>query len=108
MIITFEDKDLEELIITGKNRKYKDIAKDFLLVKKIVKTYEILKHSENIKQVAQHSFLHYEKLRYGYSGKSSVRPFGSKRVERLIFEEKENKIEITILELDNTHYGNKK
>lgn len=108
MIIIFKDKDLEELIITGKNRKYKNIARDFDLVKKLVKTYEILKHSESIKQVALHSFLHYEKLKHEYSGKSCVRPFGNKRVERLIFTENDNKIEITILELDNTHYGNKK
>lgn len=28
MEVIFEDKDLEELIITGKNRKYKNIARD--------------------------------------------------------------------------------
>ncbi len=49
MIIIFKDKDLEKLIITGKNRKYKDIAKDFSLLKKLIRAYEILKYSKKYK-----------------------------------------------------------
>ena len=64
--------------------------------------------AENINVMAKISFLHYEKLKHSYSGKSSVRPFGKRRVERLIFTENDNKIEITILEMEDNHYGNKK
>lgn len=108
MEVIFEDKDLEELIITGKNRKYKNIARDKKLLKELLEVYNLFVWLSSIDKIKEYSFLHYEKLKHEYSGKSCVRPFGNKRVERLIFTENDNKIEITILELDNTHYGNKK
>lgn len=108
MIIFFKDIDLEELIKTGKSRKYKDISKDKNLVRKLVKVYEIMRVATNIKDILVHSYLHYEKLRHELSGISSVRPFGNQRIERLLFVENEDTITIEILELDNTHYGNKK
>lgn len=63
MIIFFKDIDLEELIKTGKSRKYKDISKDKNLVRKLVKVYEIMRVATNIKDISVHSYLHYEKLR---------------------------------------------
>lgn len=71
MEIYFEDEDLEELIFTGMNRKYKKYSRD-------------RKFMENLIDV------------YNY------------RVERLLFRELENGICITIIELNTTHYGNKK
>ncbi|HMM18766.1 MAG TPA: hypothetical protein PKC47_14800, partial [Petrimonas sp.] len=61
----------------------------------------------NSTELPNFSFLKYEKLKHGLSGLSSVRIM-SNRVERLIFRETEEGIVITILEIDNTHYGNKK
>lgn len=70
MKVNISDKDLDELIRTGKNNKYKKYSKD----------------SMNL---------------------SSVRVLNG-RVERLLFRELEDGIEITIIELNNDHYGNKK
>lgn len=54
------------------------------------------------------SFLHYEKLKY-QRGKniSSVR-IANGFIERLIFSETDDGIEIELIEINDTHYGNKK
>lgn len=64
MEISFDDKDLEELIFTGKNRKYKKLSKDKVFMKALVDVYN--------------------------------------------YTEYENGIRITIIELNETHYGRKK
>lgn len=107
MEIVFKDKDLQELITTGKNKHYKRIAKDSVLMNGLTRVYTTLLFAENITEVQNTSYLHYEKLKHGYSGISSVR-IVQNRVERLLFTENENKIEITLLKIDTTHYGNKK
>lgn len=54
------------------------------------------------------SFLHYEKLRYqGREQRSSIR-LANGMVERLIFTETDDGIKVELLEIDTTHYGNKK
>ena len=54
------------------------------------------------------SFLHYEKLKYqDREPKSSIR-LANGMVERLIFTETQNGIEVELIEIDSTHYGNKK
>ena len=45
--------------------------------------------------------------RYLFSGLSSVR-LDNRYVHRLLFEEKEDKITLKLIEIDDTHYGNKK
>ena len=52
------------------------------------------------------SFLHYEQLA-GTNGMSSIRVVNG-MVERILFREVEGGISITVLSLDDTHYGNKK
>lgn len=54
----------------------------------------------------QFSFLHYEKLRYQKEPLSSVRLVNG-MVERLLFSETEDGIEVELLEIDSTLYGNK-
>ncbi|MBO6117424.1 MAG: type II toxin-antitoxin system RelE/ParE family toxin [Bacteroidales bacterium] len=108
MIIIFKDNDLEELLKTGKNRKYKEISKDKKLFDRLIRLYEIMTGADDIRDISVYSYLHYEKLKHNLAGVSSVRPFGNQRVERLLFIEEDDKITIEILELDNTHYGNKK
>ena len=41
MEISFDDKDLEELIFTGKNRKYKKLSKDKVFMKALVDVYNL-------------------------------------------------------------------
>ena len=52
------------------------------------------------------SFLHYEQLA-GTNGMSSIRVVNG-MVERILFREFDGGISITVLSLDDTHYGNKK
>ena len=68
---------------------------------------ETVRYVDNASELSCFSFLKYEKLKHSYSGLSSVRIINS-RVERLIFEETEDGLKITIIEIDDTHYGNKK
>lgn len=105
MDISFDDKDLEELIFTGKNRKYKKISKDKKFVSALIDVYNYMRSAVCTNDLRPYSFLHYEQLKH--IGLSSVRIMNG-RVERLLFAEYENGIRITIIELNETHYGNKK
>lgn len=107
MKIEFEDEDLKELIETGKNKKYKKIAKVKKLMEGLIKVYRILDQAPNVSLLSMFSYLKYEKLKYEYSGCSSVR-IANGCVERLIFTEHDGGIKIKLLKLDDTHYGNKK
>lgn len=73
----------------------------------LAKVYRILDQAPNVSLLSQFSFLKYEKLKYEYSGYSSVR-IANGYVERLIFTEHEGGITIKLLKLDDSHYGNKK
>ena len=101
------DEDLRELIETGKNPRYKSISRNKVLYAGLIRAYQILDSSISIEEVMSYSILHYEKLRYGYSGLSSVR-LDNRYVHRLIFEEYADKITLKFIEIDDTHYGNKK
>ena len=100
------DDDLQELILDGTNAgKYKKLARDRKFVQKLTEIYRLLTSVEHVSQLKMYSFLHYEQLRY--SALSSVRIFNN-RVERLLFEETESGFKITLIELNEDHYGNKK
>lgn len=104
--ITIIDKDLEELITTGRNSgKYEKLTRDKKFIQRLAAVYSTMESVETTDGLKQYSFLHYEKLKH--VNLSSVRIMNN-RVERLLFIENENKIEITIIELNETHYGNKK
>ena len=107
MKIEYDDGDLKELIETGKNKKYKKIARVKALMEGLAKVYRILDQAPNVSLLSQFSFLKYEKLKYEYSGYSSVR-IANGYVERVIFTEHEGGITIKLLKLDDSHYGNKK
>lgn len=106
MKVNISDKDLDELIQTGRNSKYKKYSKDKKFMLGLAKVYNVLTTVADTKGLEPYSFLHYEKLKY-YDNLSSVRVVNG-RVERLLFRELEDGIEITIIELNNDHYGNKK
>ena len=71
----------------------------------LARAYRIMLVVEKAKGLKAYSFLHYEQLRNNVD-LSSVRVVNG-RVERLLFREIEKGIEITIIELNNDHYGNK-
>ncbi len=106
MKITIQDEDLQELITTGTNTgKYKKLARDKKFIERLANVYRIMTSVEKTSDLVPYSYLHYEKLKH--INLSSVRIMNN-RVERLLFIENEDGIEITLIELNETHYGNKK
>lgn len=104
--VAIQDEDLQELIITGKNSgKYKKLARDKRFIERLANVYRTLSSVEKTIDLEQYSYLHYEKLKH--INLSSVRIMNN-RVERLLFIENETGIEITLIEINETHYGNKK
>lgn len=106
MKVNISDKDLDELIRTGKNNKYKKYSKDRRFMVGLARVYKVMLNVADTNGLKPYSFLHYEKLANNMN-LSSVRVLNG-RVERLLFRELEDGIEITIIELNNDHYGNKK
>lgn len=107
MKVDFEDMDLKELIETGRNRHYREVACSKVLMSGLRNAYKVMLAVQNAQSLGRYSFLHYERLRYQYSGLSSVRLSNSSPV-RLIFSEHDEGITISLVKLDCTHYGNKK
>ncbi|MBQ5984637.1 MAG: hypothetical protein IJL56_06655 [Bacteroidales bacterium] len=99
-------EDLLELYTTGDNRRYKGIARNPELMKGFRRAVAVMKNAESLKELQQFSWLHYEKLKYGFSGLSSVR-LSNRFVHRLLFKEQEDKLLIELIEINETHYGNK-
>ena len=106
MKIVFEDTDLEELISTGRNSKYKKYTRNAKFMKALAAAYNYMRLVDVSSVLRAISFLDYEQLA-GTNGISSIRVvYGM--VERILFREVEGGISITVLSLDDTHYGNKK
>ena len=99
-------KELEELYLTGESKIYKEVAKTPGLLKGYTRAIDALVQAVDTEQLKQFSFLHYEKLKYQFSGLSSVR-LSNRYVHRLLFTELEDGIEVQLITIDNTHYGNK-
>ena len=106
MQIVFEDKNLEELITTGKNNKYKKYTRNAKFMEALVTAYNYLRLASCTNDLRSISYLHYEQLKWN-KGLSSIRVVNG-MVERIVFREYEGGISITVLSLDDTHYGNKK
>lgn len=110
MKVTYKDDALKELYETGKtkDRKYKLICKKKKLVEGYQRAVGIMLDVESTDALKPFSFLHYEKLKYqNQEAKSSLR-LANGMVERLIFTETPDGIEVELIEIDSTHYGNKK
>lgn len=108
MITIFvQDNDLAELISTGQNRKYKAQSRNKRFMDGLSNVITTIHNADSTASLNNYSFLHYEKLRHLPEPLSSVR-VANGLPERLLFREAENSIEITIIELNTDHYGNKK
>ncbi len=106
MNVIFLDKALEELYLEGntRDRKYKKLCKNKKLVDGFIQTVKIMKKVEKTGDLKTYSFLHYEKLKK--DKRSSIR-IKNGSIERLLFYETKNGIEVELIEIDDTHYGNK-
>lgn len=107
MKVGFSDKELESLILEGRSKKYKRILRNKSLFSGLVYAYNIMCIEKCTADLKKYSYLHYEKLKYNYSGYSSVR-IKNNSIERLIFTEDQAGITIDLIQLEDQHYGNKK
>ena len=99
--------DLKELLVTGKNRRYKTVAKNKELFEALKRAVSFMIAANDIEDLKKASFLHYEKLKYSYAGLSSVR-LSNRYVHRLLFVEEIDRITLKLIEINDTHYGNKR
>lgn len=106
MNVFFDDEALEELYMSGKSsdKKYKKLSKDKKLVDGFRRAVSVMYGVKCASELKNYSFLHYEQLRY--RNESSVRIVNG-RIERLLFQERADGIEVLLIEIDDTHYGNK-
>lgn len=102
MIVLFDDTELEQLVTTHRSKKYKKYTHDKKFLWALDRVYSDLQGVARCSDLKQLSYLHYEKLKK--IKLSSVRIMNG-RVERLLFQELDNGIKITIIELDESHYG---
>lgn len=101
MVIEYENDEIKNLVnhkYTGEYKKYKSNAK---LIRNLDKVMKFLDAAEDIVAVGKTTSLHYEPLTG--SPYSSVR-VGYDTKYRLIFNEEEDKITLSLIEL-NEHYG---
>lgn len=107
MQIIFKDKELENLYTGNRcgNKLYAKLSKNKTFMKDFVKVMDILYSAKIVTDLSVYGSLHYERLKYELNGISSVR-IGFKSKYRLLFTESENKIEVTLIEI-NEHYGDK-
>jgi len=98
--------DLLDLYSSGYSIHYKEIARNPALLRGFIRIIETMKVVERVEELKKFSWMHYERLKYGLSGYSSVR-LSNAHVHRLIFEETECGVEVHLIEIDDTHYGNK-
>ena len=107
MKVIFKDEALSDLYKYGKtsDRKYKRICKKKDLIEGYQKAVFRMYSVDSTDELKNFSPLHYEKLRH--IGLSSVRLVNGK-VERLLFKETDNGVEVELIEIDENHYGKKK
>ena len=68
----------------------------------LIRAYQIMEAVTKTEELKTYSILHYEKMRYGYAGLSSVR-LSNRYVHRLLFEEKDDKLTLKLIDIDDTH-----
>lgn len=107
MNVIFVDEALEELYETGstKDSRYKKLCRNRKFVEAYMLVIETFLATEKTNDLKMFSFLHYEKLRHRQQ--SSVRILNG-FVERLIFTEHSDGIEVQLIEIDSNHYGKKR
>ena len=100
------DSDLFDLYRTGVSARYRDVSRNAVLRDGFKRAIDLMKVVVSVEELRGFSYLHYEKLKHQYSGLSSVR-LSNRFVHRLIFEEIDGGINVKLIEIDDTHYGNK-
>lgn len=107
IIIEYADIAIEEVITYHKSddKRYRKLKGNATFWRDLDKVMAIIRSAKNTSELAYYRSLHYEPLKYGRSGQSSVR-IGYKSKYRLLFEEFDCGIRIKMIEI-NEHYGDK-
>lgn len=105
MKVFFDEEELEQYVATGKSKKYRKYAQDKRFTQALQRAIGVFQAVAWTSELVEYSFLHYEKLKHYDLSSIRILP---RRVERLLFREMEDGVEVVIIELDDTHYGNKK
>lgn len=107
MVIEFEDEAIRSLVTTGKSsdKRYEKFRSDKTFLTDLKKVVFRLQTVPNVEMLKSFGNLHYEKLKYGLSGMSSVR-VGYRTKYRLLFTEFDGGIRIKLIEISE-HYGDK-
>lgn len=99
-------KELLDLYTLRQSKKYKDVALNPVLLNGFIRAVNTMMSVSSLTELRAYSYLHYEKLKYEYSDYSSVR-LSNRFVHRLLFAETPDGFEVKLIDIDNTHYGNK-
>ena len=100
------NQDLLGLYQSGKSKRYQDVERNRELLEGFIRAVNTMVMANNVKELREFCYLHYEQLKYQWSGYSSVR-LSNRYVHGLIFKETADGLEVELMEIDNTHYGNK-
>ena len=100
------NEDLRDLYLTGKSKKYRDVERTPDLIQGFMRAVSVMISVNTVNELKGFSYLHYEQLRHLLSGYSSVR-LSNRFIHRLIFRETPDGLEVQLIHIDNTHYGNK-
>lgn len=100
------NQEMLELYQNGKSKKYKDVERNNVLLKGFIAAVKLMTLVNTADELKEFSYLHYEKLKYQWSGYSSVR-LSNRYVHRLLFTETDEGVEVELIDIDDTHYGNK-
>lgn len=100
------NQDLLDLYQSGRSKRYKEVERNHELMEGFIRAVNTMTMVNNVSELGGFSYLHYEQLKYQWSGYSSVR-LSNRFVHRLIFTETTDGVEVELIEIDDTHYGNK-
>ena len=101
------NRDLLDLYESGRSKEYKDVARNRELMEGFRRAVRMMTLVTTVAELGAFSYLHYEQLKYQWSGFSSVR-LSNRHVHRLIFKETDNGLQVELIDIDDTHYGNKR
>ena len=101
------NRDLLNLYESGSSKEYKDVARNSELLEGFRRAVRTMTLVTSVAELGGFSYLHYEKLKYQWSGFSSVR-LSNRYVHRLIFKETDDGLQVEIIDINDTHYGNKR
>ena len=101
-----DERRLVRIIPDRESRKYKDVERDHTLREGFFRAVRIMTLVKDVAELRSYSYLHYEQLKHEWSGYSSIR-LSNRFVHRLIFMETPEGLEVELIEIDRTHYGNK-